>query len=138
MYADVIRKQKTYYELQLDKISSHYALPEYQYIQLRNSKDFMNRFFYDKIELRQLALAACMSRFHYIRLFQRVYGVTPRQYLKDIRINTAKNLIKDGTPVAHVCREVGYDSLSTFSAAFKKGTGLSPKAYQKLHNSNPE
>ena len=127
---------KTYYELHLEKISASYKLPEYQYIQLRQSKAFMTKYLGDKIALSQLAVAACISKFHYIRLFQRVYGVTPRQYLKDLRISKAKELIKTGTPVARVCIEVGYDSLPSFSSAFKKGTGLSPKAYYKLYKSN--
>jgi AraC-like DNA-binding protein len=65
---------KTYYELHLEKISASYKLAEYQYIQLRQSKAFMTKYLGDKIALSQLAVAACISKFHYIRLFQRVYG----------------------------------------------------------------
>ncbi len=131
-------KQKTYYELEVDRIASEFGLPEYLYIQIRQSKAFMEKFYAEKIELDKIASAACMSRFHYIRVFQQVYGTTPRQYLKDLRINKAKELIKKGIPATQVCFEVGYDSLPSFSTAFKKGTGFSPKAYQGLYKSNRE
>lgn len=129
---------KTYYELQVEKITAHSALPEYHYIQIRQSKDFMEKAYAEKIELDHIASAACMSRFHFIRLFQVIYGTTPRQYLRDIRINKAKELLKKGIPALQVCFEVGYDSLSTFSNAFKRGTGLSPRSYQHLNISNRE
>lgn len=135
---DDTSKQKTYYELELERIAREFGLPEYQYIRVRQSKAFMEKFYAEKIALDKIALAACMSQFHYIRLFQRVYGTTPRQYLKDVRINKAKELIRKGVPVMHACIEVGYDGLPSFSTAFKKGTGFSPKAYQDLYKSNRE
>lgn len=130
--------EKTYYERQIEKIKAQSGLAEHYYIQIRHSKDFMEKCYSDKIELDKIAEAACMSRFHFIRLFQIVYGTTPRQYLRDVRIHKAKELIQKGKPVIQVCHEVGYDSLPTFSNAFKKGTGLSPREYQKLNFSNRE
>ena len=131
-------KEKTYYEKRVEQITEQCGLPEYLYLQVRQSKDFMEKFYCEKIELDKIARAACLSRFHFIRLFKTIYGTTPRQYLRDVRINNAKVLIKKGFPVIQVCFEVGYDSLPTFSSAFKRGTGLSPKEYQKLNYSNRE
>lgn len=131
-------KKKSYYETELERIAQEHYLPEYQYIRIRQSKVFMEKYYGDKIELDKMASAACMSRFHYIRLFQSIYGTTPRQFLRDIRMLRAKVLIKKGVSIAQVCMEVGYDSLPTFSTAFKKGTGYSPGQYQRLYNSNRE
>lgn len=131
-------KQKTYFEQQIEKIAKNYGLPEYLYIQVRQSKAFMEKYLSEKIELEKISAAAFMSRFHYIRVFKQVYGRTPRQYLRDLRINKAKDFLKQGMPVSQVCFEVGYDSLPTFSLAFKRGTGYSPTAFQDLHKSNPE
>lgn len=130
--------EKTYYELQIEKVEAQRGLPEYQYVQVRQSKAFMEKYYADKIMLDNMAKAACMSRYHFIRLFQTIYGTTPRQYLRDVRIHKAKELIKKGGAIAQVCYEVGYDSLPTFSSAFKKGTGHSPKKYQQLQHSNLE
>lgn len=131
-------REKTYYELQIEKVEAQSGLPEYQYVQVRQSKDFMEKYYADKIQLDNMARAACMSRYHFIRLFQTIYGTTPRQYLRDVRIHKAKELIRKGGAIAQVCYEVGYDSLPTFSNAFKKGTGHSPKKYQQLQYSNLE
>ncbi len=131
-------KPKTFYEKELDRISQTHLLLEHLYIQIRQSKAFMEQHHSEKIELDNMAAAAFMSRFYYIRIFKQVYGVTPRQYLRDLRISKAKELLTQGFPVTQVCYDVGYDSLPTFSSAFKRGTGYSPKEYQKMNKGNLE
>lgn len=128
---------KTYFELQLNRLICEYYLPDHYYVQIRHSKLFMERHFSEKIELKQIAATAFMSRFHYIRMFKRIYGLSPRQFLKDLRLNKGKELLKNGFNIYDVCFAVGYDSLPTFCKVFKKATGYSPKAYQDLNKSNP-
>ncbi len=134
----MISKTKTYFETQLDRLVKEVYLPQYHYVHVRQSKSFMEKYLSERIELEKIAATAFMSRFHYIRTFKRVYGVSPRQYLKDLRINRAKILLKKGIDLAQVCVEIGYGSLPTFCNAFKKATGYSPGAYQNLNKSNPE
>src|SRR5688500_13225555 len=132
------KRTKTFFEQEVERIMKEHGLPEHYYAYIRQPKAFMEKYHGDKIELSQIAAAAFMSRFHYIRIFQQVYGRTPRQYLQDVRIEKAKDLLKKGVPVTAVCTEVGYDSLPTFSKIFKRGTGHSPKAYQRINFSNRE
>ena len=127
---------KTFYEIELDRIYSEEPLRPQHYILIRQSKAFMEKYHADKIELNDLAKAAFMSRFHYVRMFKRIYGVTPKNYLRDLRISKAKALLREGHSITQTCFEVGYESLTTFSAVFKKCTGYSPKAFQKRHLSN--
>ena len=129
---------KTFFEQEVERIMKEHALPEHHYAYIRQSKAFMEKYHSDKIQLDEIAAAAFMSRFHFIRIFQRVYGRSPRQYLRDLRIEKAKVLLKKGHSVTGVCFEVGYESLPTFSNVFKRGTGHSPKAYQELNMSNLE
>lgn len=131
-------KTKTYFEMQLDRIAKENYLPGYYYVQVRQSKAFMEKYFSEKIELEKIASAAFMSRFHYIRIFKKVYGRSPRQYLRDLRINKGKELLKRGLEISEVCNQVGYDSLPTFCNTFKKATGYSPGEYQTLNKSNLE
>jgi AraC-like DNA-binding protein len=126
-------RTKTYFETQVEKLLKEHYLPEYYYMQVRQSRAFMEKFLSEKIELEQISSAAYMSRFHFIRIFKRVYGVSPRQYLRDLRIDRGKELLKKGKSASQVCTEVGYDSLPTFCKAFKRATGHSPKAYQELN-----
>jgi AraC-like DNA-binding protein len=130
--------KKTYFEIQLDQILQTHYLPEYYYLQVRQSKSFMEKYLSEKIELEKIASTAFMSRFHYARIFKSVYGLSPRQYLRDLRMNKAKELLKQGMGIAQVCFDVGYDSLPTFCNVFKKATGYSPKQYQVQNKSNPE
>lgn len=132
------QKSKTYFERELDRIYSENSLRPEQYVQVRQSKAFMEKFYSDKVELNDLAKAAFMSRFHYVRVFQRMYGLTPRVYLRDLRIVKAKALIRKGLSITQVCFDIGYESVSTFSTVFKKCTGYTPKEYQRLQKSNLE
>jgi AraC-like DNA-binding protein len=132
------KHSKTFFEQEVERIMKEHPLPKHHFAYIRQSKAFMEKYYGDKIELDEIAAAAFMSRFHYIRIFQQVYGMTPRQYLRDLRIEKAKELLKKGHSVTRVCFDVGYESLPTFSKVFKRGTGYSPKAYQELNISNPE
>jgi AraC-like DNA-binding protein len=129
---------KTFFEQEVERIMKDQAIPKHHYAYVRQSKAFMEKYHGDKIKLDKIAAAAFMSRFHYIRIFQQVYGRTPRQYLRDLRIEKAKELLKKRYSVTQVCYDVGYESLPTFSKVFKRGTGDSPRAYQELNISNLE
>ena len=96
----------------------------------------MEKYHQERIELNDIAKAAFMSRFHYVRVFKQLYGVTPRNYLRDLRISKAKQLLKEGRSITDTCFEVGYESLATFSTTFKKGTGYSPREFQDFYKNN--
>lgn len=66
-----------------------------------------------------------------LRLFKKYYGITPRQYLIDKRIEKSKTLLKDGRSVSESCFDVGLESIGSFSSIFKSRTGKSPSVYQK-------
>lgn len=132
------KQSKTFFEHELERIYGEILFRPEQYAQIRKSKDFMEKFYSDKVELDDLAKAAFMSRFHYVRIFKSMYGLTPRAYLRDLRISKAKVLIKQGLPITQVCFDVGYESATTFSSVFKKCTRYKPSEYQSLHNSNLE
>ena len=88
---------KTYFERSVDRIYAG-LLPGYQYEQLRQARAFMEAHFAEHIELEKITAAASMSKFHFIRIFQRAYGVTPRQFLRDLRLAKAKTLLAKGIP----------------------------------------
>lgn len=85
----------------------------------------------DAVSLDDMAGAAGLSRYHFLRLFRRVYGRTPHAYLADVRIARARDLLGRGTTVTEACLEVGFTSVSSFSALFARKTGASPSAYQR-------
>ena len=128
----------SFFEQEIERLLKEDPLRADHYVNVRQSKVFMEKHFGGKISLDDLARAACMSRFHYVRMFQRMYGITPRIFLRDLRVAKAKELICKGFSITQVCLEVGYESLPTFSSAFKKCTGYSPRQYRRMQKSNLE
>jgi AraC family transcriptional regulator len=81
----------------------------------------------DNLRLDDLANAAAMSPFHFIRSFKRVTGLAPHQYLAAQRIESAKTLLRTTSlPIAEICNRVGYCNTSHFTRVFKKLTGRTP------------
>lgn len=87
---------------------------------------------YDKdLNLEALARIRQTSKYHLLRLYKRYYGHSPKQYLTEIRIKKAKQLLSDGHTVTETCFMVGFSSLGSFSTLFKNRVGLSPSKYRK-------
>ena len=102
----------------------------YLYRRLVNAKLYIDKNFSTAIDLNNIADEACFSKFHFIRLFKKIYGHTPHQYLIAIRISNAKKQLIEGLTVAEACYTVGFESVSSFTGLFKKLTGTTPAAYQ--------
>lgn len=81
--------------------------------------------------LNELAKACAMSRSTFADHFRTVAGTTPLAYLTEWRMRLAERAMReDTTQVSAVAQSLGYTSESAFSHAFKRATGLSPKAYR--------
>ena len=81
--------------------------------------------------LEALARQAGMCEYNLKRDFKEVFGTTVYGYLRDRRMEKAQQLLLDGQmKVTAIARAVGYDSPTSFNAAFKRKCGVSPKAYQ--------
>jgi AraC-like DNA-binding protein len=81
--------------------------------------------------LDELAGAAGLSRAHLARQFAQTFGVPPHQYLVQLRLDQAKRALAAGDRVTDVCYQVGFESLGTFSASFRRRTGMSPREWQR-------
>nr|WP_244513435.1 bifunctional transcriptional activator/DNA repair enzyme AdaA [Oceanobacillus limi] len=84
-----------------------------------------------KMTLDEMAAMVGVSPFHLNRLFKDRTGNTPRMYLEKVRITKAKELLVTTTlNSTEIGYQVGYQSISSFYHAFKRGTGLSPSQFQ--------
>jgi AraC-like DNA-binding protein len=78
-----------------------------------------------------VARRAGISTYHFIRMFEATFGVTPHRYRTDIRLMRARRLLAQGAPVTQVCLQVGFSSLGSFSALFARRVGEAPSHYQR-------
>lgn len=116
-----------------NKILEHYE-KIYLYRRVVKAKLFIDNHFSENIDLDHIAEQACFSKFHFIRLFKSIYGLTPNNYLIKIRIDNAKNYLIKGHSVLETGLLVGLVSPTSFTAMFKKITGQSPSTFQKNEN----
>jgi AraC-like DNA-binding protein len=99
---------------------------------LRRAHDHIDRHYQQSLDLDQMAAVAGVSRYHFARSFEAAYGQTPMRYLTRRRIERAEDLLRSANlTVTEVCMLVGYASLGSFSATFRRLVGESPSAYQK-------
>ena len=94
---------------------------------------FMEREFRRDLPLSEIAGAAGLSEQHFCRVFRKVTGMTPIEFLTRKRIAEAKTLLSDtDMPVAAVGKAVGFSDRSYFTSVFRKYEGFSPTEYKKF------
>jgi len=87
----------------------------------------------DPIDLDTVAAAADLSPFHFLRVFSRVLGVTPHQYLVRTRLRRAARLLADDArSITDVAADVGFADLSNFVRTFHRAAGVSPRRFRKI------
>ncbi|HEY9044450.1 MAG TPA: AraC family transcriptional regulator [Ohtaekwangia sp.] len=101
----------------------------YLYRRVVSAKLFIDTHYAQAIDLDNITDEALFSKFHFIRLFKKIYGKTPHQYVTFVRIEKATQLLRSGTAVTDVCYEVGFESISSFSGLFKRMVGIAPSVY---------
>jgi AraC-like DNA-binding protein len=96
------------------------------------AKVYIDANYQGSIDLAAVSRHACISPFHFHRLFRTVYRRTPHQYITQKRLEKAQQLLSENMPVGEVCAEVGFESLGSFSMLFKKEIGFAPTYYRNM------
>jgi AraC family transcriptional regulator len=87
---------------------------------------------HESVDLEQAAAEAGLSCFHFLRLFARVLGVTPYQYVVRSRLrNAARLLAADARSITDVAIDVGFADLSNFVRMFHRAAGVSPRGFRQ-------
>ncbi|AVI49760.1 AraC family transcriptional regulator [Pukyongia salina] len=121
----------TYYEKELHRIRAIVYANEAQINTVIGVRNYIATNYELNVSLDMLSHIQFVSKFHLIRLFKKYYGLTPRQYLIDKRIERSKDHLAAGMTVTGTCFAVGFESLGSFSSLFKRKTGLSPAKFRK-------
>ena len=89
----------------------------------------------DEIDLKKLAKEACLSKYHFCRLFSHHVGTPPMKFVTLLRVNKAKEFLKrGGMTESSLATELGFNDLGTFIRQFKKHTGVTPSGYRNSVN----
>ena len=95
---------------------------------LRLSKEYIEHHYADpELSLNEVAAQANLSASHFSAVFSQQTGQTFKEYLTQVRMGKAKELLRMTTlRSAEIAYQVGYNDPHYFSSVFKKNTGLSP------------
>jgi len=99
---------------------------------IRRSIELMHTQLDQDLTLKALAAASYLSPFHFARLFKKLTGASPHNYLAGIRAARAQLLLADtDLSVTEIGTRVGYLSGSHFTKAFRLATGTTPREFRK-------
>lgn len=102
------------------------------YSRLILAKDLIHSAYDREIDLDELCRQTAMSRFHFLRIFKAVYGITPYQYLVKVRLDKGSLLLRHTQlPVADISLQLGFAYPNSFIKAFRKVYNISPLQYRK-------
>lgn len=101
------------------------------YNRLLSAKEEIDAHFASELSIVHLSKIACLSQFHFLRLFKRVFKVTPHQYIIRKRLDRACVLLIDtDMQVSEVSQKVGFESHGSFTTLFKRVYGVPPAQYR--------
>lgn len=94
--------------------------------------EYMNTHYSDPLTLHLIADSLHINPYHLHRIFKRVVGVTPAEYLMQKRIAEAAKKLLDETErnITEIAAAVGFVNPAHFSTVFRKQIGQSPSAYR--------
>jgi AraC-like DNA-binding protein len=99
---------------------------------IRRSVELMHAQLDQDLSLKSLAAASHLSPFHFSRLFKKLTGVTPHNYLAAVRATHAQSLLAaTDMSITEIGSRVGYLSASHFTKAFRLATGTTPREFRK-------
>ena len=97
--------------------------------------EYVTSNYHEAISVADLAEQATLSESQLHREFAGRFGITPNQYVREVRIGVARHLLeRDELSMAQVASECGFCDQSHFSRQFKKSTGLTPLRYRRRFN----
>ncbi|MBR7712666.1 AraC family transcriptional regulator [Acinetobacter nosocomialis] len=130
----ILEKEQALFDCLIDLLLPHFILEEIQKPQYlyRDFLDLINVITSseDFISLEVLAQQIGLSRYAIIRLFKANVGLTPHAFQINLKINQARELLKQGISLAELAVNLGFSDQSHFHKAFKAHTGVTPRQFQ--------
>lgn len=94
-----------------------------------DAKNYIDKFFLEKISIEQIASEAKLSEYHFIRLFKTIFNTTPYQYIIQKRLTYSKQLLLQKTSIQDTAFLTSFSDSASYCKAFKSSYGCTPKQY---------
>lgn len=105
---------------------------------LRRVMEYLTAHLDEDLTIERLAAVACVSPFHFIRMFKMSVGVPPHRYVSSLRLQRAKEMLTiRGIPLIDIAARSRFSSQPNFSRAFRRATGMSPGAFRRANQPGP-
>ena len=98
---------------------------------LLRAKDNIDLKLTENLSLEEISLGVGISKYHFIRLFKTIFGVSPYQYQKRKRLQAAQRKLETGNSIFETSVEFGFSDVASFTKAFKQIIGISPGNFKK-------
>ena len=103
---------------------------------VRKAEAWLGTHFEDDVSFDQLSSNLGMSHRNFTRRFKSATGDSPRDYLQQLRISTAIQLLEDTRlTIETIAQRVGYNDMTHFRELFKRQTGQNPSDYRRRFSS---
>lgn len=100
---------------------------------IERGRSYLDHHSKEELHIKFAADAAGLSYYHFIRQFKRYYHITPKEYLTQIRIVQAKQLLlQTDDPITDIAETAGFGSYTSFLTMFLRIEGVSPSYYRKM------
>ena len=94
-------------------------------VSLKQAREYLHDHFHENLSLNQIAEVCHLSPYHFLRQFKKQFGLSPLQYLRNIRIEKAKTLLSKQS-ISQTAHQVGFYDHSHFLKHYKKIEGITP------------
>ena len=120
------------------EMQSNNFVPKQHYLKIKPAVDLLqDKFLSDEITVAKLAEICGIGESYFLRLFKEKFGMPPKRYIVQLRINHASELLRHGEySVTQVAEMAGFSDIYFFSRQFKAYTGLTPSEFIKKYKSS--
>jgi AraC family transcriptional regulator len=121
----IINNEK--YAFEIDGALRKFHLPT-----VEQAKEYIHHHFTDDISLQEISTYSCVSPFHFSRIFKKITGFSPIQYLQSIRLKHSEMLLRNTSlPVTDIALSSGFTTGEYFATVFKQKYKTSPTQFRR-------
>lgn len=124
--------QKKLKSLKSRKLSTKKEL----YQRISKAKDIIFYSYQQPLSIEELSKEVSISKYHFTRLFKDIYGVSPYQFLKTVRIEKAKELLAKDYSIQEITDKIGFAESNSFINVFKTYTNTYPTEFRNTISKN--